>query len=322
MTNNTLPIWQQPSWDLLVQWQTQQRLPHALLLVGSQSITSFALEVAHQLLCSSSSTQLCGTCQGCRWWAQACHPDFKTLGFEDGSDSIPVDDVRSLQSFVSLRPETGLKVVVLAADKLTLSSTNALLKMLEEPQTQVCFILVTKHVQSLAATMTSRCVHVVLPQATWEQGMAYLQEQRQCSPERASELLFMGQGDPIHALDFEGADGGFLQETISDLIQLAKHAAFPMEVAGRWCQNALQDKLYLIYCLLNRLALKTVGIKTPELNELGKLSALVGTLSNDSLWSLTHSWYELQRKLKQQGIKPDYQVTRFLIEWQQHIRAR
>lgn len=309
-------IWLLPTWKQLVQWQHQKRLPHALLMIGSQSAESFAQELAQQLLCQQESEYPCGECQGCRWFVQQHHPDYTGLGI-GSEDMIGVDEIRALQPFVHLKPETHQKVVVLNADRLNVSSSNALLKMLEEPQADVRFLLTTEHPRQLLATIRSRCVPLTLPKAAHEEGVSFVQAKLSCSDEQARTLLLIAQGCPVRALDFKESISIF-DDVVDDLLGLAKRTADPVQVASQWCQILMQDKLYLTYALLNQLSTK--GVQGHSKNEQVSRIMALDLVSQETIWRLTQSWYELMRKVKQPGIKAEYQVSCFLMDWQQAVR--
>jgi DNA polymerase-3 subunit delta' len=73
--------------------------------------------------------------------------------------SIPIDEVRRLRSFFSLRAdEDAWRVVVVdQADELNIAAANALLKSLEEPPARTVFLLVSSKSGGLLPTIRSRC---------------------------------------------------------------------------------------------------------------------------------------------------------------------
>ncbi|MFA9262596.1 MAG: hypothetical protein ACEQSB_04555 [Undibacterium sp.] len=89
------------------------------------------------------------------------HPDLFILGdTSDDSDSpmLSVEQVRVAQQFLSRFPENGKYRVVIVerAEQLTISAENALLKMLEEPNTSSVIILVSSRPGKLLPTVRSR----------------------------------------------------------------------------------------------------------------------------------------------------------------------
>ena len=72
-------------------------------------------------------------------------------------DAVPVDMVRRLSAWVRLAPVGPVKVVIIEnVERLQESSRNALLKTLEEPPTDVYFIMTTTRRGAVLATILSR----------------------------------------------------------------------------------------------------------------------------------------------------------------------
>ncbi len=73
--------------------------------------------------------------------------------------NISIEDVRKLQSYCSLSIADGGKRIIIidAADDLNKSSSNALLKLLEEPPKNTIFLLISHQPNLLVPTLKSRC---------------------------------------------------------------------------------------------------------------------------------------------------------------------
>jgi len=128
----------------------QKKLPHALLFAGPDGVgkSVFALQTAKALLgekaharCNSSS-----------------HPDLHFLRPEGKAELHTIEAIRTLIEEASFPPfEAPCKVFILyAADRMLPASSNALLKTLEEPQTNTYFFLLTSHEGAILPTITSR----------------------------------------------------------------------------------------------------------------------------------------------------------------------
>jgi DNA polymerase-3 subunit delta' len=128
--------------DLLQKSIAADRLPHALLLVGS-----------------AGESPPCGRCVHCHQIAGGLHPDVSLIERPEGKDSITIQQVRVLRDAASLKPYQGVKKVyiVAGAEALTPQAADALLKTLEEPQPQVLIVLTAGEADALPATIISRC---------------------------------------------------------------------------------------------------------------------------------------------------------------------
>ena len=73
--------------------------------------------------------------------------------------NISIEDVRKLQSYCSLSIADGGKRIIIidTADDLNKSSSNALLKLLEEPPKNTIFLLISHQPNLLVPTIKSRC---------------------------------------------------------------------------------------------------------------------------------------------------------------------
>ena len=73
--------------------------------------------------------------------------------------NISIEDVRKLQSYCSLSIADGGKRIIIidTADDLNKSSSNALLKLLEEPPKNTIFLLISHQPNHLLPTIKSRC---------------------------------------------------------------------------------------------------------------------------------------------------------------------
>jgi DNA polymerase-3 subunit delta' len=139
------------------------RLHHAWLLTGERGIgkATFAWRTARFLLTGSlgSTLSVPENHPVARQLASGAHPSLFVLGKGDGA-SIGVDEARKLRAFLGLTsPGGGWRVVIVdAVNDLTISSTNALLKGIEEPPPRTIFFLVSQGATAVPATIRSRCI--------------------------------------------------------------------------------------------------------------------------------------------------------------------
>jgi DNA polymerase III delta prime subunit len=139
--------------EVLTRMMNNDSLPHALLFVGQDHIgkTTVAHELIRKVLCHKG--------------ALASHPDYIELKREVDEKTgkrkanISVKQVREVVSMLSMTSMSGgCKVVFIEeAHRLSISGVSALLKTLEEPRGKMLFILRTPSVDSVPATVASRC---------------------------------------------------------------------------------------------------------------------------------------------------------------------
>jgi len=154
------------------------KVAHAYIFAGPDGVGKFttAREFAKLLLCKNpvkkgDFTDSCGNCDSCRLFDAGSHPDFEHVYKElvkftkDGKDKetpidFPIDVVREfLIEKISNKPTlSARKVFILSeVEKLNNVSQNCLLKVLEEPPSYCCIILVCTRPDKLLPTIRSRC---------------------------------------------------------------------------------------------------------------------------------------------------------------------
>lgn len=89
-------------------------------------------------------------------------PDLRHLYPEGKGNHHPIHTIRQFIEETQLPPfEAGQKVFIIhEADRMLPTSSNALLKTLEEPVSAVTIILITAHPELLLPTVTSRCFRI------------------------------------------------------------------------------------------------------------------------------------------------------------------
>lgn len=82
--------------------------------------------------------------------------------YEKKTETIPIDDLRILSSkFSSKSGITDYKFgIIIAAENMTISASNSILKLLEDTYDNAFLILVTKNQSNLISTINSRCIKI------------------------------------------------------------------------------------------------------------------------------------------------------------------
>lgn len=209
------------------------RLAHAFLLVGSPEGTGRRLaEAMAQMLYCDAEIKPCGGCDGCRRVSGRDHPDVYWLEPTKKSRIFSVDQIRELNTNLSLTSYTGSwkAAILLYADRMKAEAMNALLKTMEEPPGRTLIVLVTDQLQGLLPTIISRCQRLNLgereepPDGVWRAELeAWLAEAGPrgtlTAMARASQLLRLLERvkNEIEEQEkqTEGAEGGRENEEIS-----------------------------------------------------------------------------------------------------------
>ncbi len=140
---------------LMTRAHNSRRLAHAYLITGPEGCgkKQLAAHVASVLLDRPEQD-----------WPPSPHPDLHILEPESKSRRIIIDQVRTLEHALRLRPAMAkVKVAILVdADRLQPHAANAFLKTLEEPPRDTHLLLLSAHPETLLVTILSRCLRVPL----------------------------------------------------------------------------------------------------------------------------------------------------------------
>ncbi len=264
--------WHENLWSTLT--RQLDRLPHALMLHGRPGVGkhAFAVQLAQTLLCEQPQAGAgCGRCHGCQLFSAGTHPDLSIVEPLEDSKNIVVDQIRALADFLSLRPHTAARKVVLIApaDAMNLHAANSLLKLLEEPPLGSILLLVTSHPARLPATIRSRCSHLLFRSPAPAVGLTWLQA-RDGDKAMSARLLEIAGGAPLLAEAL--AQEGFPEtraKLIQDLKSLRQNREDPVACAARWKGLGARRCLEWLYGFVSdlikiQLASAAVRVTNPE----------------------------------------------------------
>lgn len=134
--------------DLLTRLLLNESFPHTVLFQGIEGIgkSLFAMTVAQQLVKKIKKED----------------PDIHILKPDSKSRLHPIASIRSMIQEAFLPPfESPNKIFIIhEAEKMLPVSSNALLKILEEPPNHTYFILLTSEPKLLLSTIVSRCTNI------------------------------------------------------------------------------------------------------------------------------------------------------------------
>lgn len=143
--------------------QFKRRDPvHAYLFSGARGLgkATFAKALACTLFCDEPKKP-CGECDACRQVLHDANPDVLRM-IPDGEKRIGVERVREVIEKISQHAfGAGFRIVMIwPVEMLTAQAQNCLLKSLEEPVSNVVFLLTTNEMTAVLGTIASRCACV------------------------------------------------------------------------------------------------------------------------------------------------------------------
>ncbi len=178
-----------------------ERLAHAYLFVGPgesgklQAAIDVSKIVNCELVSKGDSQLFCGECPSCQKISSGNHPDVHIITSND-TDTIKIEQIREMLQKTQFRPFEGKRKVFILKDveRLTLESSNALLKTLEEPTSSSLIIMTTSVPEESLSTVRSRCHAVYFYPLGKEKLVSHLREQCSLDEDVAHFLALFSEG--------------------------------------------------------------------------------------------------------------------------------
>lgn len=148
----------------------------------------------------------------------------KALGVETKQSMIYEKESGEIIRKLSLKPYgSGYKVMIIwQADKMNITTSNKLLKLLEEPPARTVFLLVSEHPERLLPTIQSRVQTIRVPRIGAET-IARALEERGIEGEKAHDLSRIAGGSYLAALK-KAEETDENQRELHDFIELFRDA--------------------------------------------------------------------------------------------------
>ncbi len=191
-------------------------LPHAFLISGPDGSgkTTLALEIAAALNCERrDGAQLpCHGCNTCRRIKDGSFIDVKRLEKPKDKMTIGVGEVRVFREdmFLSATESEHKVYIIDDADRMTPNAQNALLKVLEEPPSNVVIFMLTESDDAILTTIKSRAQYVAMERFDEDGLIGYLRERGARMPVQDAsalrELMMCADGRIGRAIEL--VDGG------------------------------------------------------------------------------------------------------------------
>lgn len=228
-------IGQHKTKEVLLQMLHSDRLPHAILLLGSPGCGHLPLALAFSqfLLCENRlETDACGRCPHCLKAAKGIHPDlhfsFPTVGSKVVSDqflpewrtvlaenpylevndwlqrigaenkqgNINKEECLNIIKKLSLKTfENNYKILLMWLPEYLGKEGNRLLKLIEEPPENTVFLLVAEQQELILNTILSRCQLVQVPPLTDDAIVEGLTRNNLATPEQAPAIAQLVDGN-------------------------------------------------------------------------------------------------------------------------------
>jgi DNA polymerase-3 subunit delta' len=207
MANDLYPWLQTHQHSLLQRWN-QQRMPHALLMLGPLGLgqTQLVDWLVRLILVGPEQKGLPPSPAG-QWISDGTHPDLLWVSVAEDKTSISIQQIRAVTEFLQQSShQGGHKIVVIEqADWMQVAARDALLKSLEEPSAHRLIVLLAQSEGRLSRTLVSRCqrVHIASPAVAtvwpWLKGVS---GQTHLTQDDAQQALLRAGGAPLLAVEW------------------------------------------------------------------------------------------------------------------------
>jgi DNA polymerase III subunit delta' len=231
--------WHAAAWKEFEAALSAERLSHAYLIEGPQGLGKLhlAFRMAARVLAAP--------------WSESDpavplpHPDLTwvTLEVDDEGKQkkqIGIQQIRDACANLAMTSYAGgwKTAVIWPAEQLNAHAANALLKTLEEPSPRTLLLLVRSRLDTLPATIASRCQRIRIAPPPAEEAIPWLEAR--AGGGGWPRLLALAGDAPLMALLL--AEEGFRefdQSFTEDLLGVMGRRREPLEVAAEWARRPL-----------------------------------------------------------------------------------
>jgi DNA polymerase III subunit delta' len=170
----------------------------------------FALEVAKELFGKEHAAKI----------DKHIHPDLHLFYPEGKTGMHPLAAIQQLIDEMAFPPfEAPYKVFILHdAERMLPSSSNALLKTLEEPIDRALLILLTSSPEMLLPTILSRCRILTFFPISEQEMRTYVETKHQKTSQEAQQIAFLAQGSLAKADRLAQKEWGATRALLVDLL--------------------------------------------------------------------------------------------------------
>ncbi len=207
----------------LIRWLERDRMPHAVIFAGPGGI-------GKTMMACAAASAMAGRTVHIPWEEKADKPvvadrdDVYYLA--PAGAMLKVDQFRQLQQRLMLRARPGSRRICIIDHVETMNAefANTMLKTLEEPPADVCFILITNQPSLLLPTIISRCAIVYFEPVGDEELVAGLVALRGGQAASYADAVSWGNGIVRTVLSYlDGAGPASIRQALDFLHIMASH---------------------------------------------------------------------------------------------------
>lgn len=239
----------------------QNDLPQSLLLSGHNGVG--LLTIAKALAGVSISDEL--------------HPKDAKDNTDDQNGTISVEMIRGLYDKTRAKYTKKQVIIIDSADRMSHGAQSAFLKLLEEPNSQIHFILTAHTSQKLLPTIRSRVQHSVVSVLSSAQTTEFITALQVNDPKKKAQLQFIAEGLPAELTRLQSDDVYFARraEIVGDARDLLQADTYRKLLVVQKYRSSREDALQLTESALQILR-RSVSAK-PQSQAVTQLERLLST---------------------------------------------
>lgn len=239
----------------------QNDLPQSLLLSGHNGVG--LLTIAKALAGGSISDEL--------------HPKDAKDNTDDQNGTISVEMIRGLYDKTRAKYTKKQVIIIDNADRMSHGAQSAFLKLLEEPNSQIHFILTAHTSQKLLPTIRSRVQHSVVSVLSSAQTTEFITALQVNDPKKKAQLQFIAEGLPAELTRLQSDDVYFARraEIVGDARDLLQADTYRKLLVVQKYRSSREDALQLTESALQILR-RSVSAK-PQSQAVTQLERLLST---------------------------------------------
>lgn len=197
------------------------------------------------------------------------------IDFEKGI--ISVEMIRDIYKKSAQKTKKKQIIVINFADKMTVQAQNAFLKLLEEPNSNMNFILVVSDISKIILTIISRVVQLNIKPITTKQSEELLSELNVSDAKKRVQLLYVADGLPFELKRLISDNEYFDKRsgTVREAREFINATLYKKLIIANKFKDSRQDAIIFLDTLLNILD-KTI-VNNSEINLLKTIETVLST---------------------------------------------
>jgi DNA polymerase-3 subunit delta' len=264
----------------------ESHLAGGYLFVGPEGVGKklVARTLAKTVNCAEEGIDSCDACPSCLKIESNQHPDVHLIENDDAE--IKIEYIRQLQKDISLKPYEGRKklFIIDRAHRLNAESSNALLKILEEPPKDSLIILVTDKPALLFKTIISRCRMVKFSPLRRTELEDFLKRDYSLDKEFAHFLAYFSEGRLGQALRLKDTD--IIQEKNKVIDRFALSPRLNLDNLSLQNKDDIRGYLNILAAWFRDIYLIKVGLPHSEIINSDRKAELLKVMSKFSFLDL------------------------------------